>query len=500
MWRFQFFLFLFLGLCADAQAAPSIIPADGFNLRILQASATDVTTTPAIPGNAHNWFAGRFSGLARGRETTIRVNMTGNDTAGNKANVGQKWRGLRPLYTYADPNQYEAYTGYTRNENGAWISSDPFKKGTAQFAGNGTTPLQNVMPPAVAAEFLSEDGASWFPWQEIDTANPIKGNTFEIRHTFALPSASVAMRVPFTHNYMTQFIARFQAAQLPGITVDEIGETSGGRKLWCIRVEDPTGMASKADLRTVAVFAREHATEHATSWSVLGVLRGLLNDSVEIEELRMKTRWLLVPLQDPDGANMSRVDNMIDRWDDPKNNTHMKEVMAYSGYFRDYVDKGNTIDVTVSFHNVEVREAPNFMAPFAQSYFREATIEFNKGLFETLREAGYTVLRPEPSGEGVMSMRLYGWIGLRLGAMDLAYEVNDRAPENRLSVARLKNIGTVFGEQMGKWLFSPAGDKRHQDAQQWMQERAKKREEYFAKSGQPTSDEDRQANLLLRGF
>lgn len=233
-------LVLLLCIGVPASAAPVVVPTDGFNLTITKATATDVTTTPATQGYAHNWFAGRFAGLVTSQEATIRVDMKGNDTIGNKANVN-KWRGLRPFYTYADPNQYDAYVGYSRDAQGRWISNDPFKTGKARYAGNGTVPMQRVISPALAPQFLSEDGTSWFPWQEIETAQPGRGNTFVIRHTFALPSASVVMRVPFTYTYWQQFVERLHAANLPGVHVDEVGETSRKRKLWCIRLEDPTG-------------------------------------------------------------------------------------------------------------------------------------------------------------------------------------------------------------------------------------------------------------------
>ena len=225
-----------------------------------------------------------------------------------------------------------------------------------------------------------------------------------------------------------------------------------------------------------------------------------MDRSVEMDELRHRVRFILVPLEDPDGAAISRFANMTDSWDDPKNNTHLAEVLAYSRYFRDYVDRGNTIDMAVSIHNVEANEAPNFMAPYAQPYFRAATVEMNNSLFAALKGAGYTVASPEPSGDGVMSTRLYGWLALQMGAMDVAYEVNDRAPESRLAVPSLKYMGGLMAEQLGQWTLTEAGQKRHQQAREWLEKRAKTREEYFAQKGQSTSEAGKNFDLLIKGF
>ena len=227
----------------------------------------------------------------------------------------------------------------------------------------------------------------------------------------------------------------------------------------------------------------------------------LTDGSAEMDALLARVSFLVVPLQDPDGAWSSRFENMTNRWDDPRHNARLGEVMAYSRYFRDIVDKeGRTLDVVVSLHNVEANEAPNFMAPFAQDAFRGATEGFNRPLFEKFKAAGYTVASPSPSGTGVMSMRLYGWIAAHLGAMDLAYEVNDRAPDNRLSVAGLKQMGAITGESLGAWITSESGHRRHAAARAALGKRAKAREAFYAEQGAPKSQAARDADLLAQGF
>ena len=124
----------------------------GFNLQITGAQGDSLTLAPQTRGAAHNWFAGLFTNLPVGREVTLAVDMTGQNTD-NRADVG-KWKGLRPVMTYADPNAWATYVSYQRRADGVWQSDDPFSRGAA---GNGETPLQNVIAPALAPLFLSRE-------------------------------------------------------------------------------------------------------------------------------------------------------------------------------------------------------------------------------------------------------------------------------------------------------------------------------------------------------
>ena len=462
---------------ARIEAAPRIVPTEGFNLRLVETSAQKIVATPEQTGYAHNWFAARFDGLTPQVETTIKLEMAGNDVAGNKMNVG-KWNGLRPMFTYADPNSYDAYIGYWRDEKGSWWSLDPFLSERQKFAGNAVVPVQRAMVPQLSPQFLSNEGATWFPWAELENAKPGGNQSFTIKQTFYAPGASVAMRVPFTPRYLDRYIERLKAADLPGVWVDEIGKSAAGRSLWGIRVEDPTGLAKGDDVRTIVILAREHATEQATSWSALGAFERLIDGSAQMDELRGKVHFLIVPIQDPDGAILNRFINLTDNWSDPKNNARLTEVLAYSRYFRDYVEQRGTLDVAVSLHNVEANEAPNFMAPYVQPYFLKPTLQINKSLFQALKEAGYTVASPNPSGQGVMSTRLYGWLALLMGTMDMAYEVNDRHPESRLSVPGLKGMGGILAEQVGQWMLTDSGEKRHQEARAWLEKRRQEKSSY----------------------
>ena len=238
------------------------------------------------------------------------------------------------------------------------------------------------------------------------------------------------------------------------------------------------------------------------AWAAPSVVLSVVpTEGFNLRILGIKGRIIrAVPIQDPDGVAVSRFNNLTENWDDPKTNSRLKEVLAYSAYFRDMADTSQTLDIAISLHNVEANEAPNFSTPFAQSYFRETTIEFNRGLFEQLKASGYTVANPAPNGKGVMSTRLYGWLALHLGALNLAFEVNDRDPENRLSIEGLQHIGGIFAGQIGAWMTSDAGDKRHAAAQLALEQRAEARQKYLAVGSKNFSDEEKQFALLMKGF
>jgi len=215
-----------------------------------------VIVTLASP--AHNWFAGTFTDLPTDKDVTIGLSMAGNDTRGNAADV-TKWVGLMPVMTYADPTQYETYEWFAKNKEGRWVSGDPFKQGEAKFAGTGKVPTQTVIPKDVAEQFLSKDGTYWQPWREVDTVEAVPGiNIFRITQQYAYPTATVAMRVPFTYTYLCQFITRLKTAKFPGIVIDVVVKSKEGREIYAIRYTDRKNhVLDQAAIQTILIYARE---------------------------------------------------------------------------------------------------------------------------------------------------------------------------------------------------------------------------------------------------
>jgi len=497
-------LILLLGLLASAGAhgdAPppiALIPQDGFNLEIVdQVTPHYVVVQLATP--AHNWFAGTFTNLPTDKEVTIGLSMAGNDTRGNAADV-TKWVGLMPVMTYADPTQYETYEWFQKDAQGRWVSGDPFKQGEEKFAGMGKTPEQSVIPKDIAEQFLSQEGTYWQAWREVDKAEAVPGiNVFRVTQRFAYPTATVAMRVPYTYTYLQQFIARLQMAKMPGVFVDELGETPEKRKLLMLRLEDPSGIqANKEAIRSILIDAAEHATEHAASWAAHGLLAALLD--AKGKPLRRNMAWLILLIHDPDGNAHSQFDRLTDIFCDPYNKNKPPEVFAFAQYFIKYVDDGKTIDLSLTLHNVEANECENIYCPFIDRRFPNRVIIFNEMLFDDLKKEGYvTPATGDCPDKGWMNFRLYGWCALHFGTFDLAYEVNDRYPKQRLTLAALEQIGSMMGMSIGKWLNSESGNQWHNQAREVLRKREEERKQYLTNRGYDPKHRSK-AEILMRAY
>jgi hypothetical protein len=469
-------------------AGITILPSDGFNLRVKeQVDEHYVIVELASP--AHNWFAALCSNLPTDAPVTIGMSMAGNDTKGNKANVG-KWDRLAPVMTYADPAKYESYECFERTDEGAWLSTDPLKPREKRYAGIEETPEQTAIPAELAKEFLSKDGRRWEPWREVDRAEAFAdANVFRITHHFRRAAAAVAMRVPYTYTYLQQICDRVQAANLPGVTVEDLGVTRGGRKLQVIRVA-PAGTADQGGPQqqvSALVVAREHATEPAGSWVVHGVLQRLLTAAPR--ELRTVT-WLLVPMQDPDGCSESISGRLTDVFYHAAKGATPPEAVAYGRYFVAQANAGRTVDLCISLHGVEANEGPNLFSPFADSRIAPTVVEFNRGLFASVAKGGVTVGKPESQwGTGMMGTRMYAWCAMHFGGVDLAYEVNDRQPGHRLTLQQLTALGGELGSFAAGWLATPPGLDAHARARGTLEARQAARAAYLKARGPASRQE-----------
>jgi hypothetical protein len=518
---------LSVSVSAESPSPPFLVPFESSNLKIVKSQPGVLDTTPLVKGAAHNWFAATLGGLPVQSELTLRVLMKGNDTA-NKADVS-KWQGLWPVMTYADPTDYDSYNWFTKKE-GQWVSGDSLLKSSKRLAGSGVTPIQSVIPAAQASQFLSADGTFWSAWRTLPTATAdSKGNTFELRHSFERPQATIAMRVPYSYGYQQQFLQRLQAAKRPGVYVDQVGLTPQNRKLQIVRLEDdglPANVATSGASnpaastvalassalspqqlkqqkdeahKTILVIAREHATEHASSWAVHGLLLELLADTPHAKRLRADTTWMLVLIQDPDAAAASRFEGMTERFRNAHSPDTPPEVFDYARYFVDYADRGRTLDMVVSIHNVEASEASNVFSPYVHTIYKEDTLAFNQALFKRLQGLGYATGKAKSSRVGATPFRLYGWCSQKFGSFDLAYEVNDQYPRNRLSFAHLQGVGMILGRQIGSWCRSYAGRRHHLALRELLAQREKERAAYLSKNGVASTERARY-DLLIRGY
>jgi hypothetical protein len=430
----------------DASAI-SIIPHDGFNLVVAdQITPAYVTVNMASP--VHNWFAGSFTNLPTDKLVTIGLSLAGvegKDIGGNTADV-TRWQGLKPVLTYGDPTSYDTYEWFQKDDQGRWVSGDPCKIGNAKYAGVGKTPVQSVIPQELAVQFLSADGAYWQPWREIDSTEVVPTlNVMRMKEKFAMATATVAMRIPFTYSYLQQYLAHLKSLHQPDLFVDEIGETRAGRKLQIIRFEPPLTDARQIARRpTILVYAREHATEQDPSYVIRGMVRWLLSDDAQAHEARSNANWLLIPILDVDGA----VNSIFSLGDDYYPNKDLKpETIAYAAWLVRWLDLGHRLDIAINLHNIECNEGQNVLCPFVNMTRKSSIQTFNTQLFTQAQADGFTVGNPLGLNTGLMRLRLNGWCYDKFASYDLAFEVNSRDPSSRLSAQQLEQLGRMMADQ-----------------------------------------------------
>ena len=463
------------------QEQPTIqmIPGDGMNLEIEEVLNPNYVILK-LTSPVHNYFYGRLNGLlTTGETTTIGLSLAGNDAGGNLADV-KKWVNLAPCISYADPSLFESYLWYAKDTEDRWVSGNPLARGDGRYAGTGDVPQQTVIPNDIAKMFLSKDGRYWQPWRETTGEAVTDLNIFRVREAFVLPIAAVALRIPYTYTYLQAFIERLQTAKLPGVFVDELGTTPEGRKLQVIRLEDPAQLQQPSDHPTICIIAREHSSEQASSWALSGALNILLTDTAQAEKLRRGRTWLFIPIEDPDGSAHSTFDQLTERFYRSKNPPTPSEVLSYARYFTDYIASDQSIDTVISLHNVEANECSNVFSPFRDIAFQDEIIQFNKNFFALLEQEGYRPEAPDKCwNTGAMTFRLFGWLADRFGAFDLCYEVNDRFPQQRLTLAQLQGIGRVLALELAKWTDSPEGQQYHRSVNERLTKHREARAQYM---------------------
>jgi len=446
-------LLILAGTAGWTVDTPSIttIPRDEFNLTVSE-MITPTYVVLKLTQKTHGWFAGSFEHLPVNTPVTLGLSMDGNDDDKTPADVS-KWKGLRPVMTYADPTQYASYVGYTKRADGHWISDDPFTGADAPDAGTGPVPQQTTIPMEVAAQFLTPDGIAWYPWREVDEARALPGvNVFRMTHTFALPTATLAMRVPYPYGYEQACRERVNAANLPGVTIDALGKTPGKRELAIMRLEPPDVQTAPKDRPTVLMYAREHATEPDGCWVVDGALRWLISDDPDAKVARQQCDWLLISLLDPDEAAQSSYSggDLFQAIAPIR-----PEALAYATYLIKWVDAGHQLALTINIHNVECNEGPNLFNPFTNRIREKEIGALNAHLWGIAQQAGYTTGQPGWAMVGLANARLSGWCFQKFRTLDLFYEVNGRAPSSRLMPWRLQQLGRILGQQAA-WVLQTA--------------------------------------------
>ena len=387
---------------------------------------------------APNWFSCVFEGINTKTYTKLILDM-------NVPNVDlNKWKGIYPLYTYGKYLDYNTYLYYTKNADGYWVSSDPFLKGDAKLAGNDVTPQQDVIPAALANEFLSADGKYWSCWGEIDDCTVrADDKTFEMAKQFNHSDAAVTIHVPYSYEYYASYISRLKQANIDGVVVHELGKTEKGNELYIIEVGGPAYSYKEFNARNVVLlYANENGTEPDGSWVAQGMIDFLISGSNEAEKVLSEVTFLIIPQIDPDGNIDAKYLSFIYSFDiqlaeniNPVAITYAKFINAWVG------DSKRRLDIAVNLHNPECNESPNIMCPLIHVSDYDSVYELND--FVLSKMTNYKTSK-DVWDVGFVKKRFASFCHERWGAIHLPYMINSRYPEKRLNLNDLSNMGQDF--------------------------------------------------------
>ena len=453
-----------------------ILDTAGCNLAIAEVQG-DNTYRLSNTSKVHNWFSGVFSGIDISSPTTFIVDMedTGKyeSTRASKlqgilsttlpdfkdinltfeySSPGDvtKWEGLWPVYTYAKYWDYNSYIYYTKDKDGYWVSSDPFLIGDAKLAGNGKTPIQNVIADELADEFLSSDGAYWSAWAEIKNTRPNRDNTFQITKQFHSSDVSIAMKYPYTYDYEQEYMDRLENADISGVTVHKIGKSIRKHNLYVVEVHDPEATEEELkNRRVVLMYANEDGDEPDSSWVVDGAMsylaQGLLHDDKQVKDILKDVTFLFIPLLDPVGWSNATYGNLTYEFNTDYSiiDSDLRvEIEKYVKFINNWIAyKNNNLDIVVNLHNMECAEGTNVLCPLIDNNRSGDISSLNRFILKQLNDV---TISEDVWLRKFAENRLMSWCYKYWGAIQIPYEINSRYPENRLNQKSLTTLGVDF--------------------------------------------------------
>ena len=442
-------------LCQNPEL--KVVDTAGCNLAINE-KISDSEYSLVSTSKAPNWFSCAFTNIDISKELTFSLCMNDNNAVGAAGDVS-KWEGLWPVYTYGEYLNYNTYIYYTKNTDGYWVSSDTFLIGDAKLAGTGKTPEQTVIPAELAEEFLSEDGKYWSAWAEIeDTSAYTAFNTFFMTKQFNYPNVSIAMKYPYCYDYELEYMTKLEKANIPGITVHNIGKSIKDHNLYVVEINDPNATAEELkERRVVLIYANEDGDEADSSWVVDGAISYLASGSDEAKKILKEVTFLIIPMLDPIGWSESTYGKMTYSFD-PTAEEYFgyirPEIGAYATFIVDWTMKQERrLDVVINLHNIECTEGPNIMFPMLERTYFDSMKGLREYLLNNITsvKTGNTIW-----SEGFFEDRYMGWCTRHYGTISVLTEINSRYPSNRMNLADINNLGKDFTVALHKYFSNDA--------------------------------------------
>ena len=237
-----------------------------------------------------------------------------------------------------------------------------------------------------------------------------------------------------------------------------------------------------------------------------GLLRQLTANTVAGRRMRRRTTWLLLPMYDPDGAADSVFHAITSRFFPHKDHPIYgditpPEVIAYARYLRAFVNSGRLLANVTAFYGLECGEGNPVLCPFVIRQERELLLDFNAFWFSRLQRLGIPTNDPRaPWFEGWVPHRLHGWCWYSYGAFTTVFQIGDRYPDSRLDLPGLEHLGAHYGRMLVQFLETARGQRRLQETQRFLDNRATERDLWFRTSMAGTPDVPSLHDLLSMGY
>jgi hypothetical protein len=388
------------------------------------------------------------------------------------------WVSLNPVYSYT--RSLDDLTAFT---------SEPVSSSEKQYG----TPNSPKLPDTSGQSWRFIQDVKWQSlalskwrlliegnWRALLQGMPVRRETLTFTQKFN-NDAYVCMRYPYTPGYNQRYLDSLtnspsgEAAGNPAVRVITVGASREGRPLRVVKIGEG-GEADEKRKPCVLIYAREHPDEQDSSWVAQGAIEYLISDAVEARGLRQQFTFLVIPVLDPDGAAMGVYRHIANSF---RAGSETPESVAYSAFFKDWVDKGNPLQLVLNLHNLESAEGPHLsliMFGLAQAIkvklgkeaerIRISLLAPRDKLAKEQQEysrAFYGHLQPLTQAEGFGARlmtsqmaigRLENWLLECYGVLCVPFELNAQASSRHLTIADSHRIGQLLVLASTRYLSS----------------------------------------------
>ncbi|MBI5748006.1 MAG: hypothetical protein HZA00_02695 [Nitrospinae bacterium] len=269
--------------------------------------------------------------------------------------------------------------------------------------------------------------------------------TFSFTHTYESDLAWVASGYPYTYSYLQNYLRSIKGN--PYVDVMTVGHTAEGRNIDIVKITDSSIPDRKK--KSIWITAGEHAAEKEGSWVAEGIMEFLLSNSPKASSIRKQTVFFIVPLAAPDANYHGRTVNPHTGFDinhryeaiplfKGKKVSMTEETTAIWNTVKDWVNKGDSIDVCINLHNSHAT-TPNVDGMIPEG--EENGLLLHKKILDNL-DNSYT--KETTRLKASVKASFPGRCAKEFGSVELYYHLNQHDPGHRLSLEGLKGIGKGF--------------------------------------------------------